>query len=124
MVCVHRHSHYDGGLTWTTINATPNDPVQNMTGIWQQGGGNQDRNLLDFNEITVDDKGRVLYGYSDGCTSGPCIAGTAPELTTPPTCAWRGSSAASHYFHSLTASNPRPRSPRACRALALQRVLI
>ena len=70
---------YDGGLTWTTINATPNDPVQNMTGIWQQGGGNQDRNLLDFNEITVDDKGRVLYGYSDGCTSGPCIAVTAPN---------------------------------------------
>ena len=68
---------YDGGLTWTTVNATPNDPVQSMTGIWQQGGGNQDRNLLDFNEITVDDKGRVLYGYSDGCTSGPCIAGTA-----------------------------------------------
>jgi hypothetical protein len=68
---------YDGGLTWTTVNATPNDPVQSMTGIWQQGGSAQDRNLLDFNEITVDDKGRVLYGYSDGCTSGPCIAGTA-----------------------------------------------
>jgi hypothetical protein len=68
---------YDGGLTWTTVNATPDDPVQSMTGIWQQGGGAQDRNLLDFNEITVDHKGRVLYGYSDGCTSGPCIAGTA-----------------------------------------------
>ena len=68
---------YDGGLTWTTVNATPNDPVQSMTGIWQQGGGNQDRNLLDFNEITLDDKGHVLYGYSDGCTSEPCIGGTA-----------------------------------------------
>jgi len=70
---------YDGGLTWTTVNATPNDPVQNMTGIWQQGGGAQDRNLLDFNEITVDNKGRVLYGYSDGCVSEGCIAGTAPN---------------------------------------------
>src|SRR5438046_1037101 len=24
---------YDGGATWTTVNATPNDPVQSMTGI-------------------------------------------------------------------------------------------
>lgn len=70
---------YDGGLTWTTVNATPNDPVQSMTGIWQQGGSAQDRNLLDFNEITVDDKGRVLYGYSDGCVSPGCIAGTMPN---------------------------------------------
>ena len=60
---------YDGGVTWTTVNATPNDPVQSMTGVWQQGGGAQDRNLLDFNEITVDDKGHVLYGYSDGCVT-------------------------------------------------------
>jgi PKD repeat protein len=68
---------YDGGATWTTVNATPNDPVQSMTGIWQQGGSHQDRNLLDFNEITIDDKGRVLYGYSDGCVTEGCIAGTA-----------------------------------------------
>ncbi len=68
---------YNGGATWTTVNATPNDPVQSMTGIWQQGGSHQDRNLLDFNEITVDDKGRILYGYSDGCVSPGCIGGTA-----------------------------------------------
>lgn len=68
---------YDGGQTWTTVNVTPNDPVQSRTGIWQQGGGNEDRNLLDFNEITVDDKGHALYGYSDGCVSPGCIAGTA-----------------------------------------------
>jgi hypothetical protein len=70
---------YDGGQTWKTVNATPNDPVQSMTGIWQQGGGAQDRNLLDFNEITIDDKGRVLYGYSDGCVTPGCIAGAAPN---------------------------------------------
>ncbi|HEV7699528.1 MAG TPA: carboxypeptidase regulatory-like domain-containing protein [Pyrinomonadaceae bacterium] len=68
---------YDQGVNWTTVNATPNDPVQSMSGIWQGGGGNQNRNLLDFNEITMDDKGRVLFGYSDGCVTGPCIAGTA-----------------------------------------------
>jgi len=68
---------YDGGQTWTTVNATPNDPVQHATGIWQQGGSHTDRNLLDFNEITIDDKGRVLYGYSDGCVTEGCIAGTS-----------------------------------------------
>ncbi|MEP6871400.1 MAG: CARDB domain-containing protein, partial [Anaerolineaceae bacterium] len=69
---------YDEGRTWVTVNATPNDPVQRMTGIWQQGGGGEDgdRNLLDFNEVTMDDHGRVLYGYSDGCTSTACIGGT------------------------------------------------
>jgi hypothetical protein len=70
---------YDGGKTWVTVNATPNDPVQSMTGVWQAGGSRQDRNLLDFNEITIDDKGRVLYGYSDGCVTPGCIAGTAPD---------------------------------------------
>ena len=70
---------YDGGLTWNIVNATPNDPVQSMSGVWQQGGSHQDRNLLDFNEITVDSKGRVLYGYSDGCVTVGCIAGTAPN---------------------------------------------
>jgi hypothetical protein len=72
---------YDFGAHWTTVNATPNDPVQNMTGIWQQGGGEKDRNLLDFNEITIDDKGRVLYGYSDGCVTPTCIAGGANDFT-------------------------------------------
>ena len=70
---------YDNGQTWVTVNATPNDPVQHATGIWQQGGSHQDRNLLDFNEITVDKFGRVLYGYSDGCVTEGCIAGTAPN---------------------------------------------
>jgi hypothetical protein len=68
---------YDQGKTWVTVNSTPNDPVQSMTGVWQQGGGAQDRNLLDFNEITVDDQGRVLFGFSDGCVTEGCIAGTA-----------------------------------------------
>ena len=70
---------YDGGVTWTTVNATPNDPVQSKTGVWQQGGSHPDRNLLDFNEITIDDKGRVLYGYSDGCVTPDCIGGSAPN---------------------------------------------
>src|SRR6184192_4419984 len=70
---------YDNGAHWVTVNATPDDPVQHASGIWQQGGSHQDRNLLDFNEITVDKFGRVLYGYSDGCVTDGCIAGTAPN---------------------------------------------
>ena len=67
---------YDGGAHWVTVNATPNDPVQHRSGVWQGGGAHTDRNLLDFNEITMDDRGRVLYGYSDGCVSNGCMART------------------------------------------------
>jgi hypothetical protein len=66
---------YDGGKTWTTVNATPNDPVQGAGGICLQGiscSGNN-RNLLDFNEVTLDDHGRVLFGYDDGCVSDACL---------------------------------------------------
>lgn len=58
---------YDGGKTWTTTNITPNDPVQGLGGVWQSGGSNPNRNLLDFNEVTADEKGRFIFGYDDGC---------------------------------------------------------
>lgn len=65
---------FDGGETWTTLNATPNDPVQGQGGICLGGiscGSN--RNLLDFNEVTMDDRGNVLFGYTDGCVSDTCL---------------------------------------------------
>src|SRR3981081_740999 len=62
---------YDRGKTWTTVNATPNDPVQRGC-IWMSGGSNPCRNLLDFNEITVDGHGRVEAAYTDGCTAS-CV---------------------------------------------------
>jgi hypothetical protein len=62
---------YDGGKTWVTVNATPNAPVQREAGIWNQGGSSPLRNLLDFNGIAMDEKGRVLYSYADGCI-GDC----------------------------------------------------
>jgi hypothetical protein len=62
---------YDGGLTWTTVDATPNDPVQRGC-IWLQGGSNPCRNLLDFMDSTADKVGRVLVGYADGCV-GTCV---------------------------------------------------
>ncbi|HEX3281542.1 MAG TPA: PKD domain-containing protein [Pyrinomonadaceae bacterium] len=61
---------YDGGRTWTTVNATPKGPVQRDACIWNGGGNNPCRNLLDFNDATVDDKGRVLFAFADGCIDG------------------------------------------------------
>jgi hypothetical protein len=66
---------YDGGQTWTTVDATPNDPVQRGTicGGGFSGCGNGTRNLLDFMDATVDKDGRVLVGFADGCLDS-CIA--------------------------------------------------
>jgi hypothetical protein len=57
---------YDSGATWTTVNVTPGDPVQRGC-IWNGGGSNACRNLLDFNDATIDGQGRVLVAYTDGC---------------------------------------------------------
>lgn len=59
---------YDGGKTWRTVNATPNDPVQRGC-IWNGGLVNACRNLLDFNNIDIDSHGRVYVAYTDGCTT-------------------------------------------------------
>ena len=65
----------DGGKSWTTTDATPGNPVQRGC-ISLQGTSNKtvldaaicdQRNLLDFNDITVDKTGRVLMSYADGC---------------------------------------------------------
>lgn len=68
---------YDGGYSWTTVNATPNDPIQR--GPVCLGGtlgcqGNT-RNLLDFNDLTVDKMGRALAGLADGCVTAACRQG-------------------------------------------------
>jgi len=63
---------FDGGLTWTTTDATPNMPMQ-RTGILRGGGGPVTRNLLDFFDITIDRDGRVLVGYVNGCAGGNCV---------------------------------------------------
>jgi BNR repeat-like domain len=62
---------FDGGQTWTTTDATPNSPVQRGC-IWQQGGVNICRNLLDFFDMTVDKQGRVQVGWVSGCTGFDC----------------------------------------------------
>jgi hypothetical protein len=66
---------YDGGKTWFTVDATPTDPVQ-LGVICTQGTTcpTGTRNLLDFNDITVDQDGRVFTAYTDGCITAACIA--------------------------------------------------
>jgi len=67
---------YDGGLTWQTIKAT-SDPVQRGC-IWDGGGSNVCRNLLDFNDAQVTKDGRVVVAYADGCT-GACAGSSGTE---------------------------------------------
>jgi hypothetical protein len=71
------------GKSWTTVDATPSDPVQRGC-ISLQGTSNKNiadtnlckqRNLLDFNDITIDSAGRVLVAYSDGCVAA-CVNDT------------------------------------------------
>jgi len=71
---------YNGGASWTTVDTTPTDPVQRGC-IDLQGTSNKtatdpnicsQRNLLDFNDITVDTQGRVLVAYADGCVDA-CV---------------------------------------------------
>jgi hypothetical protein len=66
---------YDGGSTYTTVDVTPNDPVQRDATICAGGFGgcgNGTRNLLDFNDASVDQDGRAVIGYADGCI-GNCV---------------------------------------------------
>ena len=75
---------YDGGKTWHTVQTTPSDPVQGKAGICLAGTTCiQNRNLLDFNEITHDETGRVLFGYDDGCL-GACITTGNPNTISLP----------------------------------------
>jgi hypothetical protein len=66
---------YDGGKNWFTVDATPTDPVQ-LGVICTQGTTcpSGTRNLLDFNDITVDQAGRVFAAYTDGCITAACVA--------------------------------------------------
>jgi hypothetical protein len=65
---------YDGGKTWVTSDATPNDPVQ-LGSICTAGTTcGSDRNLLDFIDSTIDDHGRVQVAFADGCIDA-CVTG-------------------------------------------------
>jgi hypothetical protein len=67
---------YDGGVTWAVVNATPNDPAQRgvvcTSGTTCPSGT---RNLLDFNDLEIDRKGRPHAAFADGCITAACIQG-------------------------------------------------
>lgn len=60
---------YDGGASWITVNATPNDAIQ-RGGIHLGGGSEIHRNLLDFFDADLDAQGRMVVGFADGCLGG------------------------------------------------------
>ncbi len=77
---------YDGGNSWHTVNVSPGDPVQGTGGICLGGTTCiENRNLLDFNDATIDDRGRVLFGYDDGCVDNCLLPPYAPNQICIPT---------------------------------------
>ncbi|GAC1440257.1 MAG: hypothetical protein NVSMB55_04200 [Mycobacteriales bacterium] len=65
----------DAGATWRTQDITASDPVQRGQICTNGTTCSAGRNLLDFNDITVDKTGHVLIGYADGCTAA-CVTST------------------------------------------------
>ena len=67
---------YDGGMNWVTVNATGNDPAQRGV-VCTQGTTcpSGTRNLLDFNDLEIDAKGRPLAAFADGCITADCRSG-------------------------------------------------
>ncbi len=65
----------DGGKSWLTVDATPTDAVQlGVVCTFGTTCPSGTRNLLDFNDISVDKFGRVYAAYTDGCITATCIA--------------------------------------------------
>lgn len=58
---------YDRGAHWVTVNVTAGEPVQKGSICLLGVICGDDRNLLDFNDITVDREGRSIAAYADGC---------------------------------------------------------
>ncbi len=75
---------YDGGKTYHLVNISPNDPVQGFGGVGPSG---TNRNLLDFNDLEIDERGRTLFAYADGCTNGCVIDPTANSFAAKGTIA-------------------------------------
>lgn len=65
---------YDGGRTWQTVDVTPKNPVQVGTICTAGTTCTENRNLLDFNDMVVDGRGRVWIAFADGCTAATCTA--------------------------------------------------
>ncbi len=72
----------NGGTNYYTVDVTPIDPIQ-VGPICNAGTTCASaRNLLDFNDLTIDAEGRVLAALSDGCVVGSCSAGSPATAST------------------------------------------
>jgi hypothetical protein len=80
---------YNGGRSWSTYDTTPDHPVQrgciDLQGISNKTVSDQNicsqRNLLDFNDMTMDSHGRVLVAYAEACqATANCL--TDPTVTS------------------------------------------
>jgi len=101
---------YDGGRSWVTVDATPNDPVQRGT-ICQAGTTcGSTRNLLDFIGATLDKEGRVLVAYADGCVGG-CVNGGANSFTSLATVARENTGKRLYAASDLAAQSGPPETP-------------
>ncbi|NNF67211.1 MAG: hypothetical protein HKM98_06850, partial [Gammaproteobacteria bacterium] len=70
---------FDGGANWTTTNVTQENgepPVQRGVICDQGTTCPSNRNLLDFNDLQLDKRGRPVAMYAIGCTGG-CETGTS-----------------------------------------------
>lgn len=79
---------FDGGVHYTTVDATPTDPVQvgsicnlGTTGCQMNAVGGADRNMLDFMDLTIDSQGRAIGAFADGCVAGSCDATSPPSAS-------------------------------------------
>lgn len=78
---------FDAGATWNVSKLTQ-DPVQ-VGGLFDAvvDGSSNCRNLLDFNDMDIDSKGRVYIGWADGCVR------ECAETSKPETDGWRAKEA-------------------------------
>ncbi len=74
-------STYDGGANYFLVDTTPTDPVQVGSICIAGTTCGADRNLLDFNDLTIDAQGRVVGAFADGCVAGSCDA-TSPNTAS------------------------------------------
>jgi len=79
---------FDGGNSYITVDATPNDPVQvgsicnlGTTGCASNSAGGADRNMLDFMDLSIDSQGRLIGAFADGCVVGSCDATSSPSAS-------------------------------------------
>lgn len=67
--------------TWNTVRVSA-DPVQRGSICISSGDcrniGGSNRNLLDFNDLTLGPDGRLYIAYADGCTAS-CVESGGPE---------------------------------------------